>query len=316
MINVIAVTTENRIIKELPLRQLSSPNIRWFWVDFDQPTDKEILELEKTFHFHPLAIEDCIHKLQRPKLDYYEDFTFFVVHSLHSADEEKEEINFFVGANYFVSFHHHESMEVTEVWDKLISSKHLDNWNQYLIFYNVLDKIVDNYFPIIYRLEDNLNDLENNEKKESMDKLLDQLFDIRHSFLHLRHTVIPMRDLLYRLLNSERLGQLLERREYFSDIHDHLLKLSEMIDSNREVTNDIRDSYLSINSHQTNRVMKVLTVITTIFMPLTFIAGIYGMNFEYMPELTWRYGYFATLSLMLTIGLGMFFWFKKKGWFD
>ncbi len=316
MINVIAVTNENRITKELPLQQLFAPNIRWFWVDFDQPTDEEILELENAFHFHPLAIEDCIHKLQRPKLDYYEDFTFFVVHSLHSAEEEKEEINFFVGANYFVSFHHHDSMEISEVWEKLISSKNVEKWNQYSIFYYVLDKIVDNYFPIIYRLEDNLNDLENNEKKESMDKLLDQLFDIRHSFLHLRHTVIPMRDLLYRLLNSERLGQLLERREYFSDIHDHLLKLSEMIDSNREVTNDIRDSYLSINSHQTNRVMKVLTVITTIFMPLTFIAGIYGMNFEFMPELSWRYGYFATLSLMLTIGLGMFFWFKKKGWFD
>ncbi|QOR67879.1 magnesium/cobalt transporter CorA [Cytobacillus suaedae] len=316
MINVIAVTTDNQIIKELPLQELSASNIRWFWVDFDQPTEEEIFELKHSFDFHPLAIEDCIHKLQRPKLDYYENFTFFVVHSLHSVDEEKEEINFFVGANYFVSFHHQESIEISEVWEKLSFSKSVGEWNQYLIFYHVLDKIVDNYFPIIYRLEDSLNELENNEKKESMDRLLQQLFDIRHSFLHLRHTVIPMRDLLYRILNSERLGKLLERREYFSDIHDHLLKLSEMIDSNREVTNDIRDSYLSINSHQTNRVMKVLTVITTIFMPLTFIAGIYGMNFEYMPELTWRYGYFLTLSIMLTVGLGMFVWFKKKGWFD
>jgi magnesium transporter len=316
MINVIAITTEDNLIVGLPLNQLFAPHIRWFWVDFDQPTNEEISELENSFHFHHLAIEDCIHKLQRPKLDYYDDFTFFVVHSLHSAEEEKEEINFFVGANYFVSFHHHESVEIKEVWEKLSSSQSVDEWNQYLVFYYVLDKIVDNYFPIIYELEDSLNDLENNVKKESMEKLLEQLFDIRHSFLHLRHTVIPMRDLLYRILNSVRLGQLLERKEYFSDIHDHLLKLTEMIDSNREVTNDIRDSYLSINSHQTNRVMKVLTVITTIFMPLTFIAGIYGMNFVYMPELTWRYGYYLTLSLMLTIGLGMFYWFKKKGWFD
>jgi magnesium transporter len=131
----------------------------------------------------------------------------------------------------------------------------------------------------------------------------------------LRHTIIPMRDLLYRMLNSHRLETIQGKKEYFADIYDHLLKLSEMIDANREMTADIRDSYISYNSHQTNRVMKVLTVITTIFMPLTFIAGIYGMNFEHMPELNWDYGYFFILSIMLLIGVGMYVWFKRKGWF-
>jgi magnesium transporter len=125
-----------------------------------------------------------------------------------------------------------------------------------------------------------------------------------------------MRDLLYRMLNSNRLKGIKQKQEYFSDIHDHLLKLTEMIDANREITNDIRDSYLSLNSHQTNRIMKVLTVITTIFMPLTFIAGVYGMNFENMPELTWNLGYFLILSIMFSIGVAMYLWFKKKGWFN
>ena len=107
----------------------------------------------------------------------------------------------------------------------------------------------------------------------------------------------------------------MEKENTFSDIHDHLLKLTEMIEANRELTTDIRDSYISLNSHQTNHVMKVLTVITTIFMPLTFIAGLYGMNFHYMPELTWKYGYFATLILMVLVAIGMSLWFKKKGWF-
>ncbi len=102
---------------------------------------------------------------------------------------------------------------------------------------------------------------------------------------------------------------------YFQDIHDHLLKLSDMVEANRDLTSDIRDSFISINSYRMNTIMKTLTVITTIFMPLTFIAGIYGMNFRYMPELEWSFGYFAVLFIMFSIGLGMFWWFKVKGWF-
>ena len=117
------------------------------------------------------------------------------------------------------------------------------------------------------------------------------------------------------MLNSHHLDGVKKRREYFSDIYDHLLKLSEMLMANREVTADIRDSYLSLNSHQTNNIMKVLTIITSIFAPLTFIAGIYGMNFAYMPELVWHYGYFFSLFLMVAVGIVMYLWFKKKGWF-
>lgn len=178
-----------------------------------------------------------------------------------------------------------------------------------------MDKIVDNYFPLIYKIEDELDKIEDNTQNKSMDLLMNELFDIRHTLLNLRHTFNPMRDLLYRMLNSQHLEGVKERKEYFSDIYDHLLKLSEMVMSNREVTADIRDSYLSLNSHQTNNVMKVLTIITSIFAPLTFIAGIYGMNFENMPELAWEYGYFISLGLMAIISVSMILWFKKKKWF-
>ncbi|GAB7387092.1 hypothetical protein BSNK01_09280 [Bacillaceae bacterium] len=134
--------------------------------------------------------------------------------------------------------------------------------------------------------------------------------------LKLRREIDSSRDLLFHILNSERLNGFAEYREYFTDIHDHLLKLSEMIESSREITSDMRDSYLSINSDRMNTIMMTLTVITTIFIPLTFIAGIYGMNFEYMPELKWRYGYFMVLGIMAILGTGMFFWFKRRGWFD
>lgn len=317
MIRIQAVNKKNELKQDITFERLKAEweSYRWFWVDFDQPTEEETAELDKTFHFHPLAIEDCVVKLQRPKMDYYEDYSFFVTHSLNHINEDKQEINFFIGSNYIVSYHHELSREMNDVWERLSLSKKISKWDPYLVMYHIIDKIVDNYFPIVYQLEDRLSLIEDNPNDETMEELLEKLFDIRHHLLQIRYTVIPMRDLIYRVINSHRLKGVKERYEYFADIHDHLLKLTEMIDGNRELTNDIRDSYLSINSHQTNRVMRVLTVITTIFMPLTFIAGIYGMNFENMPELSWKYGYFETLLLMFIIALGMFWWFKKKGWF-
>ncbi|MDF2036040.1 magnesium/cobalt transporter CorA [Cytobacillus oceanisediminis] len=317
MIRIQAVNKKNELQKDITFKRLKAEweSYKWFWVDFDQPTEEETAELDKTFHFHPLAIEDCVVKLQRPKMDYYEDYSFFVTHSLNHINEDKQEINFFIGSNYIVSYHHELSKEMNDVWERLSLSKKINKWDPYLVMYHIIDKIVDNYFPIVYQLEDRLSLIEDNPNDETMEDLLEKLFDIRHHLLQIRYTVIPMRDLIYRVINSHRLKGVKERYEYFADIHDHLLKLTEMIDGNRELTTDIRDSYLSINSHQTNRVMRVLTVITTIFMPLTFIAGIYGMNFENMPELTWKYGYFETLFLMFIIALGMFWWFKMKGWF-
>jgi magnesium transporter len=316
VINSLAVNENFELLINCPLDELNNQDIKWFWIDFNQPTDEEVLELDRSLHFHPLAIEDCIHKLQRPKLDYYEDYCFFVTHSLDESKIEKEEINFFLGKNYIVSFHHHESKEINDVWQRLKVSKKVNKWDSNLVLYHIIDKLVDNYFPIVYQLEEVLDQIENNTTDMTMEALLDRLFNTRHNLLKLRHTVTPMRDLVYRMLNSHRLKGIKQKKEYFSDIHDHLLKLTEMIDANREITNDIRDSYLSLNSHQTNRIMKVLTVITTIFMPLTFIAGVYGMNFENMPELTWNLGYFLILSIMLSIGVAMYLWFKKKGWFN
>ncbi|MFE8699550.1 magnesium/cobalt transporter CorA [Cytobacillus sp. FJAT-54145] len=315
MIKTLVVNHQNELQKDLPISTILTSDFKWYWIDFIQPTEDEIRFLDHPLSFHPLAIEDCIHKLQRPKLDYYDDHTFFVTHSLNDETLEKEEINLFIGKNYVVTFHHLPSKEIADVWDKVCLSKMIDQWNQSIVLYHVLDKLVDGYFPIVYKLEDVLNEIEDNSKKQSMEKLLENLFDARHDLLSLRNTVNPMRDLLYRMLNSQRLDEIISNKEYFADIYDHLLKLSEMVDANREITTDLRDSYLSYNSHQTNRVMKILTVITTIFMPLTFIAGVYGMNFEHMPELRWDWGYFLILSIMFIIGFSMFLWFKKKGWF-
>ncbi|AQQ52997.1 magnesium/cobalt transporter CorA [Planococcus lenghuensis] len=317
MIRTIGVTYDNEVELNESIDEVDFSRYRWFWTDFDQPTDHELQHLAYTFQFHPLAIEDCIHRLQRPKLDYYDDHTFFVTHIVREEEMEiiKEELDFFVGDNFVVTFHNLPCTEVAQVWNRLLAYRNLEKWNPFYVFYEVLDKIVDNYFPLLYKIEDSLDRIEDNTQNKSMDHLMDELFDTRYMLLSLRQTINPMRDLLYRMLNSHHLNEVMERREYFADIYDHLIKLSDMVTANREMTSDVRDSYLSLNSHQTNNVMKVLTIITSIFAPLTFIVGIYGMNFEYIPELGWQYGYFLTLGFMAVIAVVMFLWFRRLGWF-
>ncbi|MDR7000665.1 magnesium/cobalt transporter CorA [Neobacillus niacini] len=315
MIRTIAINQNYELVKDVEVAKLVKGEFRWYWIDFQEPSEEEMELLRVPLDFHPLAIEDCIHTLQRPKLDYYDDYAFFVTQALNSQTMTREEVDFFLSKHYIVTFHHKPTSEIDEVWSRFSLGKAIKKWDPSHVLYNVLDKMVDNYFPLVYQIEDTLNEIDENSKGRSMEDLLEDLFDARHDLLFLRHTITPMRDLLYRIINSQRLTSIQGRIAYFSDIYDHLLKLSEMIEANRELTTDIRDSYISINSHQTNHVMKVLTVITTIFMPITFIAGLYGMNFHYMPELTWKYGYFGALFLMALITLGMYLWFKKKGWF-
>lgn len=316
MIRIMAITPENECLTDLEINQIDFNLPYWWWIDFNQPTEKEIQKLDTEFHFHHLAIEDCIHSLQRPKIDYYDDFNFLVIHTINKQNDiDRQEVDFFLGDNFIVSFHHQDSSEINQVWKRLTHIKEPYKWDEYRVLYEILDNVVDNYFPVVNQIEDELNEVEDNPQDRPMDELLDDLFDIRHSLLSLRHMINPVRDLFYRILNSHHLSGINERREYFADIYDHLIKLAEMVQSNREIANDIRDNFISYNSHQQNKVIQILTIITSIFAPLTFIAGIYGMNFEYMPELTWRYSYLVVWIVMIAITVGMITFFKRKNWF-
>ncbi|WP_316568698.1 magnesium/cobalt transporter CorA [Neobacillus sp. YIM B06451] len=316
MIRTLTINDTGKISTGIPVEKLAEgESSLWYWIDFNSPSDEESALLFNPLKFHPLAIDDCLHRLQRPKLDYYDGYTFFVTHSINQETLEREEVDIFLAKNFIVTYHKQPSLEITEIWNRATSSENKDEWNPSLILYHILDQIVDNYFPPLYAIEDQLDAMEEKYTGDYTEDVLKEVFEIRQRLLMLRHTVTPTRDLIYRMLNSQKLTELQTRHAYYSDIHDHLLKLTDMIDSNRELTKDIRDSVLSMNTLETNRVMKVLTVITTIFMPLTFIAGIYGMNFEYMPETAWKYGYFVSLGVMGMIAASMFLFFWKKGWF-
>lgn len=315
MIRTLAFTHDEQLLTDVPLSSLSESHIKWYWVDFNVPTEEEAVLLDTHFRFHPLAVEDCYHLLQRPKLDHYENEHFFVVHAIHPNTYAAEEIDLFLGDRYIVTFHFKFSREIEDAWSRLLKQKTDAEKGHMYAAYLIMDNLVDQYFPCVYQIEEELNDIENNVSADSIQNLMDNVFDIRSKLLKLRRTVVPMRDLLYRVINSDRINDMEQLRVYFTDIHDHLLKLSEMIESNREMTSDLRDSYLSINSNRMNTIMKTLTVMTAIFIPMTFIASIYGMNFVHMPELELEWGYFAVLGIMFTIGGGLLLWFSRKGWF-
>ena len=316
MLHTMAITKTHALVHDVPLEDLRSDLYDWFWVDFDCPTYEEEMLLSSYFQFHPLAIEDCLQHMQRPKLDYYDDFHFFVIHTINSHSLFSEEVNIFVGEHFIVTFHKNAVQEIARV-KRLLESKP-KSWDRGPIFitYQLIDKIVDSYFPLVYKIEDYLNELEDALTYQNSMRSMKLVLEFRGDLLQLRRTILPMRDLLYRIISSYRFRLKKSERAYFEDIHDHLVKLTDMIESDREMTADMRDSYMALNSNRMNGIMMLLTIVSTIFIPLTFIAGVYGMNFTNMPELDGKYNYFFVLGIMLAVGGSMLFWFKLKGWFD
>lgn len=314
MIRTMGLTEDDELIFDFPLNEISKRSFLWYWVDFDRPNKDEEAMLLSIFNFHPLAIEDCLHRLQRPKLDYYDGYAFFVLHSICHKDLTAEELNLFLGENFIVTFHYDDIQELTHAREEILRNP--KKWERGHVFkaYQIIDKVVDHYFPILYEIEDHLNEIEDQLSPSTVHLSMDYVFEVRSDLLRLRRTIFPMRELLYRMLYSERLGLTFNELAYFTDIHDHLLRLGEIIEANRELTSDIRDSQLSINSNRMNSIMMTLTIISSIFIPLTFIAGVYGMNFDNMPELHWRYGYVIVLGAMFITGAAMVMWFKYKGW--
>lgn len=315
MIDIIGFDSNGKIVENLCLEDLQQKGIQYFWVDLNHPSEIEIAVLKNYFHFHDLTIEDCMYSLQRPKIDFYEDYFFFIFHAI--SESKVEEVDLYLGENYVVTFHYKRDLkEIQSVRQELKNESILWEKTNTYIAYLILDKIVDQYFPLVYDIEDQLNFFDNISYSHFSKNNIHKLYAIRARLLKLRRTITSMGDLLYRMINSSHVKTLLGNEKYFKDIYDHLLKLTEMIETQREITSEIQANYMSVQSNRMNSIMTILTIITAIFIPLSFITGIYGMNFTNMPELEWRYGYFMILGVMLTLAIGMYLWFKKKGWFN
>lgn len=317
MIRILAYSKSGEVIEDLTLEDIKQKRaeLTWYWIDFNEPTLKEANELHN-LGFHELAIQDCLHLQQRTKLDNYGDYHFLVVNAIDKESLKPKEIDIFQHHQYIVTFHYKPQAEIDKVWERMQHDKNAQSLGSNYICYKIMDKITDSFYPIAEKLEDRLTEIGVRPERSGRTKdQMNELFHIRRKLLRLRHVVYPLRDLVFRITQSSHLHVSDEERRYYNDVYDYLSRLSSTIDSSREMASDIRDNHISLNSNRMNIIMMTLTLFTTIFMPLTFIVGLYGMNFEYMPELKWKYGYFMVLGIMLVISLIMYGLFKRKGWF-
>ena len=295
--------------KEIDLEELQGEDFAWIWVDIHATNDDAAYLLHNYFHFHPLTIEDCLdHVNQRPKVDFYESYMFFVIHSL-DGKLDRNEIDIYVNENVIVTVHLNQIKELEEVWRSVNQSD-----TPIHILHKIIDAVVDAYFPKAYQIEEQLNILEDRLQHSFNNDPMNQLYEIRTMISRLRRIIMPMNDLMYRIIHSERISAPSEHHHYLNDVYDHLLKLKELVDGYKEFSADLRDSYMAVSSNKMNETMMTLTVITTIFMPLTFIVGLYGMNFSEMPGLTVRNGFWYVLLFMGAITIGMIILFMLKGW--
>ncbi|TGA97063.1 magnesium/cobalt transporter CorA [Sporolactobacillus shoreae] len=317
MIRILAKSVAGEMTDTMTLSSLNTEATKWHWVDINEPNDAENDAFSHHFPFFRAHVKNDHRYTKRPQLKLFDDYYFLSIQAVSPSTLKPHELQMYIGKNYFFSLHIDNLKAVNDVWHECRSDENIsEEETPKEILHRLLDRLVEQYFMVANLLEDKIDALDLNSKHESIHKLNDRVFQIRSELLSFRRAVTPLQDIFQRMVGSTYVPTSDADNIYLRNISENLARLTHMIESNMEITSDIRDSYLSLTSYRTNSIMQTLTVITTIFMPLTFIAGIYGMNFKYMPELNWHAGYFLVLGLMMGIAISMYFWFRKKGWFD
>jgi magnesium transporter len=292
----------------------------FFWLDLTAPSHEEITKLRELFGFHPLAVEDTEHFDQRPKLDNYGDYVLLVFYGAwrHRRDDPEplREVHLFVSGHYVVTVHR-DPLPPLEQQRELLDGRVLHS-EQFLL-YRILDALTDSFFPILSDMDDEIDDLEAAVLQDPTEHQLERLFSLKRQLIAMRKVVTPQRDLFARSVDqiAELPGLELDERDYFRDIYDHLIRISDLIDSYRDLLSGATDLYLSTVSNRQNDVMKQLTVIATIFLPLAFITGFFGQNFGFMVNhlirSTWTFWVIGVGSMLATVG-GLVLFFRRRGW--
>jgi magnesium transporter len=298
--------------------ELASSDGSVIWVDMDRPTDEEAYCLTHDFRFHPLLVEDVIAEPHAPKIDEFEDYLFVVFHTPYYDHEGEglgtKEIDLFMGKNYVVSIRYQDFPPLEEIVKRCIRDERVISRGPEFLLYTILDYLVDDYDQSLKAIENIIRQLEKEVFGDPPKETLRKIFDLREDIVGLKQIVAPQRAMLARL--SRQTSDLISPKAgiYFRDVYDHLSRIEDLADSYRELLSTFLEVYFSTLSQRTNEVMKVLTIIATIFLPLTFLVGVYGMNFQFMPELSWKYGYLVVWFLAAAIVGGLLFFFKRKGW--
>jgi magnesium transporter len=297
------------------------------WINIAGLHEVDILEkLGGYFNIHPLVLEDVLNTAQRPKIDILDEYIFVVMKLLQYDPKEdtmdSEQISLILGSNFVISFQEKERDLFDTIRDGIKNNKgKIRKMEADYLFYSQMDIIVDNYFAILEEIEERIDNLEEELLRNPTRITLHKIHCIRRELMQIRKSIWPLREVLSRLIRGESALIKGTTSIYMRDLYDHTIQIIDSNENFRDMASGMLDIYLSSMSNKLNEIMKVLTIIATIFIPLTFIAGLYGMNFKTdlspwnMPELSMYYGYPAVVSVMATIGIVMLVYFKKKNWF-
>ena len=308
--------TCERLEECLPLQDSAAVS----WINIDGLHEVEIIEkLGNHFGIHALTLEDIVNIDQRPKLENLGDYLFIILKmmSFNKSENriEAEQVSLIIGSNYVLSFQEKIGDVFEEIRGRIRNSLgRIRSMGADYLAYALMDAIVDNYFIVLEIVGDQIESLEDEVMTNPTTATMQTLQKIKRRLLFLRKSVWPLREVISNLDRGEMPLIKKQTNPFFRDIYDHTIQVVEMVETMRDMNSGMFDMYLSSISNRMNEVMKVLTIIATIFIPLTFIAGIYGMNFEYMPELSWRWAYFAVWSVMVVVVAGMIVYFKRKRW--
>lgn len=287
------------------------------WIDVEGLGDGELLKgLGAMFQLHPLALEDVVNTHQRAKCEDFGNFIFCVGRMIAGPPLVTEQISLFVNERVVLTFQEGVTGDSLEPVRQRIRQRHgrTTTLGTDYLFYELLDSVVEGYFPVLERYGERLDELDDEAPLTEISERMSELHQLRSDFLYLRRLIWPHRDALQVLQRSDQHLIRPETRLYVRDCYDHVVQLIEILEVYRENCTDLREFYYSRVNNRTNEIMRVLTIISTVFLPMTFVAGVYGMNFEIMPELTWPWGYPLSLLLMGGIGVGFLVFFARRGW--
>lgn len=323
---LIDYTSENAIRRPLvkPLecrRYLETDSVSW--IDVRGLGSEEILrELGQVCNLHPLLLEDVVNVPQRPKVQDYNEHLLIVVQMVMPLDDEEgflsEQVGFVLGKHYLVTFQEEPKQDCFDpVRDRIRANKgKVRQAKSDYLAYVLLDALIDNFFPVLEDYGERVEALEDEVVDNPSRQTLGKIYDVRRELLALRRSIWPLRNVINTLIRDNNNLISNDVQIYFRDCYDHVIQLLDIVETYRELASGLMDVYMSAVSNRTSEVVNFLTIISTIFIPLTFIVGVYGMNFQYMPELDWRWGYFACWGVMILIAIGLLIFFWRRGWFE
>jgi magnesium transporter len=292
-------------------------NVLWF--DIQDIDDNDIDILTKVFNLHPLTIEDFIMANARPKVENFTDYIFLIMFSMESLDRatgkvKTGEMNICLGKNFLISAHDDSVASLSAAKDRVRSQSPVMKRGADFLLYSILDCSVQSYVPIINDFDNTVDEMSDELFKDPTNETLKKIYFLKNEIVYLRRTIGPQADAMAVLGRGDTPHITPSSVAYFRDIYDSFVRLNDVIGISRDIVTGAMEAYVSIVSNRLNEIMKTLTVIATIMMPLTLIASIYGMNFKHMPELDSRIGYPMVISSMVLLSLGMLYYFKRKRW--